>query len=202
VKSTASKAQRRYAAFLRGVSPMNANMAELKACFESAGFRDVKTVLSSGNVVFGARAASETAVEKRAEKAMRQRLSTPFRAIVRPVDELEKILESDPFAAFRLSPASKRVVTFLRKAPVARISLPREIEGARILAVKERTVFTCYLPNPRGAVFMSVIEKTFGKDVTTRTWQTVKTVVAAAKAAPVESRDGRKIAVGRILVGH
>src|SRR6266480_8040419 len=49
----------RYAALLRGVSPMNAKMPELKAAFESAGFTGVKTLLSSGNVAFTARAASE-----------------------------------------------------------------------------------------------------------------------------------------------
>jgi uncharacterized protein (DUF1697 family) len=48
----------RYLAFLRGVSPMNAKMSELKRCFEAAGYTDVKTVLSSGNVAFDARAAS------------------------------------------------------------------------------------------------------------------------------------------------
>ena len=42
----------RYVALLRGVSPMNAKMADLKSCFETLGFTDVKTVLSSGNVVF------------------------------------------------------------------------------------------------------------------------------------------------------
>jgi len=44
----------RYVAFLRGVSPMNLKMADLKACFEKMGFTDVRTVLSSGNVVFTA----------------------------------------------------------------------------------------------------------------------------------------------------
>ena len=34
---------------------MNAKMPELKKAFEAAGFADVKTVLSSGNVVFSAR---------------------------------------------------------------------------------------------------------------------------------------------------
>ena len=46
----------RYVAFLRGVSPMNAKMPELRRCFENAGFRDVRTLLSSGNVVFSTRA--------------------------------------------------------------------------------------------------------------------------------------------------
>ncbi len=40
----------RYAAFLRGVGPMNAKMPELKQVFEAAGFTDVKTILASGNV--------------------------------------------------------------------------------------------------------------------------------------------------------
>jgi len=31
----------RYAAFLRGVSPMNAKMADLKRAFEAAGFTDL-----------------------------------------------------------------------------------------------------------------------------------------------------------------
>ena len=42
----------RYVAFLRGVSPMNAKMPELARCFEGSGFTEVKTVLSSGNLVF------------------------------------------------------------------------------------------------------------------------------------------------------
>ncbi len=38
---------------------MNAKMLELKSCFEAAGFTDVKTMLSSGNMVFSARPAPE-----------------------------------------------------------------------------------------------------------------------------------------------
>ena len=45
---------RRYAAFLRGVSPTTASMPELRQSLEAAGFTDVRTVLSSGNVVFTA----------------------------------------------------------------------------------------------------------------------------------------------------
>ena len=51
-------------------------MPELKRCFEDAGFRDVRTLLSSGNVVFDARQASEAALERGAEAAMAERLRT------------------------------------------------------------------------------------------------------------------------------
>jgi len=57
----------RYVAFLRGVSPMNAKMPQLKRCFEGAGFTNVKTVLASGNVVFDARTATDAALQRRAE---------------------------------------------------------------------------------------------------------------------------------------
>ncbi len=167
---------RRYAAFLRGVSPMNAKMPELKRCFEAAGFTDVETVLSSGNVVFSARAASQASLERKAEAAMRERLGRTFLTIVRPLDALRGILDSDPYGAFRLSSSSKRVVTFVRERRKTKLSLPIEIDGARILCMKGGEIFSAYVPNPRGPVFMTLIERTFGKEVTTRTWDTVKKV--------------------------
>lgn len=166
----------RYAAFLRGVSPLNAKMPELKTAFEAAGFTEVRTVLSSGNVVFTAPRAAESSLQRKAEAAMRERLGHDFLAIVRPVDALRDMLASDPYKAFRLAPESKRVVTFLRDEPRSKLALPVEFDGARILAVEGREVFTAYVPNPKGAVFMALIEKTFGKGVTTRTWDTVAKV--------------------------
>lgn len=167
---------RRYAAFLRGVSPMNARMPELREAFETAGFSDVRTVLSSGNVLFSAPAARESVLERRAETAMERRLGKAFPTIVRTIDALRTIVASDPYAGFRLKRGAKRVVTFLRRAPEARLRLPIELDGARILRVDGREVFLAYVPSPRGAVFMALIEKTFGTDVTTRTWQTVEKV--------------------------
>lgn len=167
---------RRYAAFLRGVSPMNAKMPELKKAFESAGFEDVKTVLSSGNVVFNARPASDASIQKKAEVAMEKRLGSRFLTIVRPVDALREMLATDPYEAFRLPPEAKRIVTFLREKPKAELVLPIEMDGARILAMKGLEIFSAYLPTPKGPVFMTLIEKTFGKEVTTRTWETVTKV--------------------------
>jgi uncharacterized protein (DUF1697 family) len=156
--------------------PMNAKMPELKKAFEAAGFADVKTVLSSGNVVFSVRAASEAAIQRKAEAAMEERLGHRFLTIVRPVEALREMLADDPYKAFRLEPGSKRIVTFLREKPKAKLELPIEMDGARILLMKGREIFSAYVPSPKGAVFMTLIEKTFGKDVTTRTWETVTKV--------------------------
>lgn len=165
----------RYAAFLRGVMPMNCKMPALKAAFEAAGFTDVRTVLGSGNVVFDARSTSEQALEQRAEAAMHDQLGKAFFTIVRPIEHLRELLTTDPYKRFKVSPKAKRIVTFLRGRP-KKIALPVELDGARILAMEDREIFSAYLPNPKGPVFMTLIEKTFGKDQTTRTWETVAKV--------------------------
>lgn len=172
---------KRYAAFLRGVSPMNCKMPELKRAFEAAGFTDVKTLLSSGNVVFGASGARKTLARK-CEAAMQEHLGQSFLTLVRPIAELQDLLDADPYAAFRLPAGAKRVVTFLPAAPASVPKLPIALDTAKILAVRGDAVLSYYVPSPKGPLFMALIEKTFGKDITTRTWDTVRKACAAGQA--------------------
>jgi hypothetical protein len=65
----------------------------------------------------------------------------------------------DPFKAHRLPTKTKRVVTFLRGPHKARLSLPVEKEGARILAMSGGAAFTAYVP--------------------ARTWDTIQKCAAA-----------------------
>jgi uncharacterized protein (DUF1697 family) len=167
---------KRYVAFLRGVNPMNAQMPELKRAFELGGFGDVKTVLSSGNVVFSAPAAKEAALARRAEAAMKKHLGAPFFTLVRSVEALQQLLESEPYARFKLAAGSKRVVTFLAAPPQPKPKLPIELDGARILSISGSEVFSAYVPSPKGPAFMTLLQKTFGKEITTRTWDTVSKV--------------------------
>jgi uncharacterized protein (DUF1697 family) len=90
------------------------------------------------------------------------------------VSRLSEIIEADPFARFQLGANAKRVITFLREPHDAGLSLPIEVEGVRILAMDGREIFTAYVPSPRGPVFMTLIQKTFGENATTRTWDTVR----------------------------
>ena len=162
----------RHVAFLRGVSPQNAKMPALKACFEAAGFENVRTILGSGNVAFDARAASVESLVRRATNAMQQELGRTFATILRPSGYLRELVASDPFARFDVPPDAKRVVTFLRR-PAEAVRLPIGRDGATILGTADCEVFTAYLPSDKGPVFMSLLERTFGTDITTRTLDTV-----------------------------
>jgi uncharacterized protein (DUF1697 family) len=169
----------RYVAFLRGVSPVNAKMADLRGCFEAAGYTNVKTILSSGNVAFDARSAADSLLEQRAEAAMQNALGHKFYTIVRAQTMLRSLLATDPYAEFELAPNAKRVVSFLRQRCAAGTVLPQPVDGANILSMVDREVFTAYVPSEKGPVFMTLIAKTWGTDVTTRTWETVKKCAAA-----------------------
>lgn len=164
----------RYVAFLRGVMPTNCKMPALRACFESAGFSEVKTLLASGNVVFNAKSAPLAALERRAERAMEAELGRVFGTFVRSAEELRKLVDTDPFARFAVPEGAKRVITFLREPPDPAPALPVARSGACIHGLAGAEAFASYLPSPEGPVFMTLLERTFGKDVTTRTLETVR----------------------------
>lgn len=157
---------------------MNARMAELKLCFETAGFSDVRTLLSSGNVVFSDRSLSPDALARRCEQAMGDQLDRTFATFVRPARYLQEMIESDPFAGFDLPPHAKRVVTFFRgRAPD--LALPIQRDGAAILATTGSEAFTYYTPGGKAPAFMTLLERTFGTSITTRTVDTVRKCAVA-----------------------
>ncbi len=163
----------RYVAFLRGISPLNARMSDLRRAFEQAGFSNVKSVLTSGNLVFDAPSARLPALERRAEAAMLQTLGRTFYTIVRSVDSLQALLQTDPYAAFVVPPQAKRVVTFMRTPIESQRVLPHTVDGAQLLCLIGSEAYAAYVPGARGPVFMRMIASAYGRDVTTRTWETV-----------------------------
>lgn len=153
---------------------MNASMPALKACFEAAGFTEVRTLLASGNVVFDARACAPATLERRAEQAMQTGLGHRFDAFVRGADALQHFIESDPYAEFALPDAAKRVITFLRRPAPLPFALPLERDGAVILKASGGEVLSAYVPSPKGPVFMRLLERNLGSAITTRTLDTVR----------------------------
>ena len=169
----------RYVAFLRGVSPVNAKMADLRACFEAMFFTEVRTILSSGNVAFTTALTNESTLAKSIEAGMSKHLARSFPVIVRKSEYLQALMQTDPYSGFALSATAKRVVSFLSQPHEGTLFLPIEGEGARILSMADQEVFTEYVLSEQGPIFMALIEKTFGKNITTRTWKTVSKCAAA-----------------------
>lgn len=88
----------RYAAFLRGVNVggVNLKMADVAAAFEKAGFRNVKTILASGNVLLDSRD-GVGAVRKKAEKVLRDEFGYDAWVLAYDLDTLRTVSECYPF---------------------------------------------------------------------------------------------------------
>ncbi len=92
---------------------------------------------------------------------------------------VKTLLATDPFAPFAFPPQAKRVVSFLRDARPPRLPLPLTEGFATVACQHGLHVFTAYIPGDEGPVFMKLIERAFGTDVTTRTWDTVSKCAVA-----------------------
>lgn len=172
-----------YVALLRGIGPANPKMrnAELRKVFERLAFDDVRTVISSGNVLFATGERSAPALEGRIEGALLDHLGAPCTAILRSRGQITHLLRSDTFAPYDDGPTGRCHVTFLKRRPSASRRSPQAEAGTLVLAVRARAVFSVIdstTPAP-GAELMARIEATYGRESTTRTWRTVHRIAAA-----------------------
>jgi len=89
----------KYVALLRGVNVGGRviKMADLKACLEKAGFKNVKTFLQSGNVVLESDK-NEDALKQQIERVLTKTFNYPAKVWVVSADNLSKIVQANPFA--------------------------------------------------------------------------------------------------------
>lgn len=90
-------------------------MADLRAMCESAGFKDVRTYIASGNVVLRS-ASSAAQVKTTLEASLMRYAGKPVGVLVRTAVEMAAILSANPFP--RAAP-NRLVVVFLDQAPAA-----------------------------------------------------------------------------------
>ncbi|WP_228003055.1 DUF1697 domain-containing protein [Nocardia australiensis] len=174
----------RYAALLRGIMPANPNMKndKLRAVFEGLGFAKVASVLSSGNVVFHSADTDVPNLEDRIQEALNRELGIPGGTIIRGYEQLVDLIDADPFADLTHCRETYLTATFLKQVPpdLTEDLLQHAEAGVRIVGYDAAArVVLSVIDNrePRTPNFMAWMEKTYSKDITTRTWLTVQKVV-------------------------
>jgi uncharacterized protein (DUF1697 family) len=91
----------RYVALLRAVNVGGTGklpMTELRAMCEGCSFKDVRTYVASGNVVFKANL-DEAAVQAKLEAALQSYAGKPVGVAVRTGAEMAAVLAANPFGA-------------------------------------------------------------------------------------------------------
>jgi uncharacterized protein (DUF1697 family) len=112
-----------HAAFLRGVNVgrhRRVGKEDLRASFEAAGFDDVDTFRTSGNVVFGGADGSVDDMKSRIEAALAKSLGYDVTVFVRSADEVRAIAASEPFPTKQVEQSKGKLqVSLLPAAPPA-----------------------------------------------------------------------------------
>ena len=175
-----------YVAFLRGINVGGHKpvpMAELATVFESLRFKNVRTLLASGNVLFEGPRTGAAALERMIERRLTKVFGHEIKVLIRAAKELQRLSALQPFRGIPSTPRTRFYVTFLSEQPERALRVPYESPGGdfKILGVSGREVCSVLTlsPHSRSVDLMNVLEKRFGRRVTTRNWQTIVRVLSA-----------------------
>ncbi|MGA3212491.1 MAG: DUF1697 domain-containing protein [Terriglobales bacterium] len=166
-----------YVALLRGVnvSGVVLKMDRVRELWAGLGFKEVRTYLQSGNVIFLAAdppAKWLTAIEKKIADTMGRQVAV----IVRTPADLKSVIEKNPYKARTGIEPSRLAVAFLNGIPLknAAQGLERFCSGGEEFHVAGREIFL-YCPNGLGSTKLTnnAIEKALAVKATSRNWNTI-----------------------------
>jgi uncharacterized protein (DUF1697 family) len=157
------------------------HQAKLCGVLKELGFSDVAGVISSGNVVFSSDLTDTAALEAQLEKAWPAKLGFSSTTIIRSQQQLQNLVDKDPYEGLAHSQKSYLLVTFFKHPPKLAFKLPYQPLGRdyKLLKMIDKTLFsaldvsaTAHSPD-----LMSWLERQFGKEITSRTWLTVQRIL-------------------------
>jgi uncharacterized protein (DUF1697 family) len=168
---------RRHVALIRGINVGKAKrvaMSDLRALVEALGYRDVRTLLNSGNVVFTVPASDRKAPATRIEKAITARLGLSARVTVLTAAEVADVVAGNPFGKIADNPSRLLITVLIDPAHRKRLlPLARQDWAPDILGVGARAA---YLWCPRTMLesrLVVAVSRLLGDGATTRNWATM-----------------------------
>ena len=174
----------KYAAFLRGINVGGNNiikMEELKKVFESMGFLNVKTILASGNVLFKSKEVKTSVLVQTIGKKLESVFGYNNGVVIRSIEEIRRIAIREPFKQIKVTPQTRLYVTFLPEKSKSNLKIPYESsnKGYKIISNSEYEVFSVaeLSHEVQSTDLMNVLDKEFGKNVTTRNWNTIEKIL-------------------------
>lgn len=171
-------------ALLRAVNIGSHNrvaMSDLRGLLEGMGFEDPRTVLQSGNLVFGSDGRASARLEEDLHEAVRSRLGVDTDVLVRTPEEWAAVIEDNPFPAEAEDDPGHLLVVFLAEPPVAaRVrALHDAIQGREVVRPGDRHLYIHYPDGVgRSRLTAALIEKHLGTRGTARNWKTVLKLAA------------------------
>lgn len=177
----------KYVALLRGINVGGKKVIKMEALarvFASLGFKQVKTYIQSGNVIFASPETDAGVLTTKIEKKLLKSFGFEVRVLLRTVDDLKSMLRRNPFKKIELNSEVVLFVTFFTPSAGTKPKLPVKslTEGLEVFATKDGAAFILARRKKNGMFDFpnNFIEKEFGSPATTRNWNTINKIVAVA----------------------
>lgn len=146
-------------------------METLTAVFEELDFKHVRTVLRSGNVVFGGTVTTVTAAA--IEARLLRAIGVQSSVLIVPAEEFAAIATHNPLRA-SISDGAKGFITFLSAPPPPTVQRPSPGElSPELLAVSESALYQWIPGGLLGSTLNRGFWKQFAEPMTTRNLNTV-----------------------------
>lgn len=172
-----------YVAFLRGINVSGhkiIKMIELAKMFEEMKFKNVKTYIASGNVLFESNEKDIVKLEIKIEKQILKTFGFDVMVFVRTKDELEEIVKKNHFDKIKIE-KPKFSVLFVKEKEIGKIKVPTVSEkfAIEIIGAEGSNYFCSAKPDVVGSGGGAnlFIEKEYKISGTARNWNTVEKIV-------------------------
>jgi uncharacterized protein (DUF1697 family) len=176
----------RYVALLRGVNNIGSRrvaMADLRALFERLGFREVSTLLNSGNVVFSDPTGGRGDVGARIERALAARLRLSAAVIVLSAAEVVASVRRNPLADVATNPSHLLVIAL--RAPSERKRLRPLLErrwAPEALALGRRVAWLWCARGVAKSPLWTAVDRALVRTGTARNLATMTKLMAVVRA--------------------
>ena len=169
--------------FLRGINVGGHHkvpMADLCNKLNELGCENVKTVLNSGNFVFTTHEKNIQDLENTMEEFLSRSFGFPIPVILKQQWEIAELIDKNPFETIPIHKDIRLYATFLKNTPEIELALPyiSKDKTYKIVSIQNKTILSVLdlstTTTPKG---MDDLEKLFGKNITTRNWNTIQKIV-------------------------
>ncbi len=158
-------------------------MEPLRAAYEGLGFKDVRSLLQSGNVLFRTSIKDSRQLARRIKQELERKFGLEIEGVIRTLPELASIVDRSPVLSPRADPA-KLLVMFLAGVPDAQgqARLVKAHKGPEMLEIRGPEVYLYYPEGVgRSKLTTAVLERHLGAVGTARNWNTLTKLVEAAR---------------------
>src|SRR5262245_11535565 len=178
----------RYLALLRGVNNIGMTrrvvMADLRVVFEELGFRDVRTLLNSGNVIFSAPNIGRGDVLARIEKGLAAKLGLTSPVTVLSGQEVAGAVRNNPFSGVATNPSHLLVMVPQRRSDQARLlPLLKERWAPEALALGSRVAYVWCANGVARSPLCAAVDRALERTGTARNMATMTKLLALAEGS-------------------